>query len=315
MYFFSIIIPIFNVEKYLSECIDSVLKQEEKCEIILIDDGSKDNSGEIADLYAENHSNVIVVHQENKGLSAARNEGIKNANGKFIIFLDSDDLLVQGSLKKIRDLIEEHPGAEIYFGNIIKRNSCKFDTRIKKDNLIPNHFYAGKEAIYEELQFKGKFMAMAPSGIYERVYLKLNKFCFRVGVLHEDEEWMPRVELLAKRIMYFNVDFYIYRIREGSITTQLGKERNAKDLRTICEELREIYSDINEKDIKKHLECYLAKLYIHATSILIRIKDDCNIDKSYVSRKWITKKDLIRFTIFNISPYFYAHFIDKKFIT
>lgn len=89
---FTVIIPVYNVAAYLAKCIDSVLKQEFKqYEVILIDDGSTDESGTICDKFAEQDKRIVVIHQKNKGLSAARNIGIENAKGEYILFLDSDD--------------------------------------------------------------------------------------------------------------------------------------------------------------------------------------------------------------------------------
>ena len=90
----SIIIPVYNVEKYLKECVDSVRKQTYKnLEIILIDDGSKDNSGKLCDELAKEDNRIKVIHKENGGLSDARNVGIENATGEYIQFIDSDDFV------------------------------------------------------------------------------------------------------------------------------------------------------------------------------------------------------------------------------
>ena len=100
----SLIIPVYNVEKYLEECLDSVIMQIiVDMEIILIDDGSKDNSGKICDKYAEKYNFIKVVHKKNEGVSVARNTGIKMAQGNYIFFLDSDDMLAPNILKKIEE--------------------------------------------------------------------------------------------------------------------------------------------------------------------------------------------------------------------
>ena len=98
----SFIIPVYNTEKYLEECINSILDQiNDKCEIILIDDGSTDNSGLICDSYAAINHEIKVVHQENRGLAAARNIGLDHANGEYIAFVDSDDYLDSSCVTKI----------------------------------------------------------------------------------------------------------------------------------------------------------------------------------------------------------------------
>ena len=103
---FSIIIPVYNVEKYLNECVDSVLNQKNvDYEIILVDDGSTDNSGQICDEYVKNHSNISVIHKQNGGASDARNIGIEEAEGDYILFIDSDDKIEKNSLSKINEVI------------------------------------------------------------------------------------------------------------------------------------------------------------------------------------------------------------------
>lgn len=97
--FFSIIVPVFNVDQYIEECIDSILLQNcNDYELILIDDGSTDRSGEICDLYDEKYDQIVVIHKENGGLSDARNKGIEISKGEYILFIDSDDYLVDNTL-------------------------------------------------------------------------------------------------------------------------------------------------------------------------------------------------------------------------
>lgn len=105
---FSVIVPVYNVEKFLPRCLDSIIKQTyQYMEIILIDDGSTDRSGEICEKYAKINAKIRVIHQENKGLPAARNEGIRNAKGEFVVFVDSDDFVEKELLSKINEKMKE----------------------------------------------------------------------------------------------------------------------------------------------------------------------------------------------------------------
>ena len=159
-----------------------------------------------------------------------------------------------------------------------------------------------------------KYMAMAQAGIYRRSFIEKNKLRFKKGILHEDEEWSPRVELNAESVMYIDIDFYIYLVREGSITNNTKKVKNAQDLISTCHELKELYASIDYEELRKYLECYLAKIYMHAISILKRANERIYVDKKFTHKKWISKKDLIRFLSFEISPYLYAQLIDKNFV-
>ena len=105
----SVIIPVYNVEKYLGECIDSVLHQTYKeLEIILVDDGSKDYSGKICDGYAEKFENITVIHKENAGLGFARNTGLDCIHGKYVTFLDSDDYLKEDTIEMLYDNLKKN---------------------------------------------------------------------------------------------------------------------------------------------------------------------------------------------------------------
>ena len=107
---FSLIVPVYNVDKYLKFCLASIEEQDfDDYELILIDDGSTDNSGAVCDFYASNHKNVKVLHQKNGGLSSARNAGLRLANGKYVIFIDSDDYIAHGTLRKFHDVTEKNP--------------------------------------------------------------------------------------------------------------------------------------------------------------------------------------------------------------
>lgn len=311
---FSIIVPIYKVEAYLSKCIESVLVQDELYELILVDDGSPDKSGEIADEYAKNNSNIIVIHKPNGGLSDARNYGLDRAEGEYIIFLDSDDFLEKFALRNIQKKMISMPGADIYYADIIRTADGETGYKLRKRNLIPDKYYLGEDAINAELKGANKYMAMAQCGIYNREYLENNGFRFKKGILHEDEEWSPRVELKAKKIVYTGIAFYMYLYREDSITTTPFKKKNALDLLNSCEELGLIYKQVENNEVRKRLECYNAKLYLHAASVLLRNSVAVTINRNIVSGKWLTFKDFIRFGIFIMSPSIYANIIDKKFI-
>ncbi len=139
----SIIVPVYNVEKYIEECLDSLTKQDasvDSYEIICIDDGSPDNCGSILDEYAKNNSNMTVIHQKNTGLAGARNSGLKIASGQYIWFVDSDDFIPKYAVKLIVKEIEEQPADVFWIGmhrfasNTIKYNDKdidKFDSNIK----------------------------------------------------------------------------------------------------------------------------------------------------------------------------------------
>ncbi|MBR6148812.1 MAG: glycosyltransferase family 2 protein [Lachnospiraceae bacterium] len=151
--FFSIIVPVYNVEKYINECLASISKQDFKdYEVILVDDGSTDNSGYICDEYAKNHNNVKVIHKKNEGLLLARRTGIKSATGEYFLHCDSDDYLCKNALSEIYEAIQSINPDMVMFGyNVVD----------DEHNVIENHYDvfedrkiitdSNKEELYKEL--------------------------------------------------------------------------------------------------------------------------------------------------------------------
>ena len=132
----SIIVPVFNVEKFLTRCLDSLINQNsyENYEIILIDDGSTDNSGKICDEYAEKFKKIKVIHKKNEGVSKARNLGINNAKGEYITFVDSDDFVENNMLINFHNIIKTKKDDLIFCGHnnitVLKKNILKFNGKI-----------------------------------------------------------------------------------------------------------------------------------------------------------------------------------------
>ncbi len=141
MKMFSIIVPIYKVESYIKECIETVVNQNyDNYELILVDDGSPDNSGRICDEYKKKYSNIVVIHKENGGISDARNAGIKAAKGKYIMFLDGDDTLNAGVLQKIANILDEEE-VDILSGNynIYGSESNQNDYILKRIDVLNDY--------------------------------------------------------------------------------------------------------------------------------------------------------------------------------
>lgn len=221
----SFIIPIYNVELYLPACLESVLHLPlTNFEIILIDDGSTDNSGRIADKYAENYSHIHVIHQTNAGLSATRNRGVELAEGNYIAFLDSDDWLIGDQIVDIY-LQTSQANADMGMGNSLfcypdGSNGNPFAPI--PQNLI-GQTIDGKYC-FTELMKQNVYPPMVYNYIYRREWLLSHQLRFE-SVLHEDELWTPIALCYARRIVVTNIDFYGYRQREGSIMTSLRGKR------------------------------------------------------------------------------------------
>lgn len=204
----SIIIPVYNVEDFLEESILSVLNQTYKnLEILLINDGSTDNSLKICKKYGEIDRRIKIINQENKGLSGARNTGIENSTGKYLIFLDSDDTLDEDICEVLKNKLDSEK-ADIVICDL-------YSDRDKKNakEIVTN--YTSKEVI-REILIRNKFDTSACGKIFKRELF--DDIFFPEGKLYEDLGTIYKIVDKANKITHISVAKYFYRVRKGSIT-------------------------------------------------------------------------------------------------
>ena len=226
----SIIIPIYNIQRFVEQCVNSVLKQNyNEYEVILVDDGSKDLSGIIADKIANNNNNVKVYHKENGGLSDTRNYGIKKAKGEYLLFVDGDDFIKDNVLGNLVNCIEKNNNPDVIFLNI-----CKWfnNAAIPMNEGINSKIIEGKnkEKILKNIAKLNKFPGSACTKLVKRKIVLDNNLFFEKGLLSEDIDWVIRLLNKAETFAYCNHEYYFYRQnREGSITNNV-KSKNINDL-------------------------------------------------------------------------------------
>ena len=219
----SIIIPVFNVRPYLTEALDSVLHQTyENLEIIVIDDGSTDRSGEVCDEYAEKDSRVIVIHQENNGLSCARNTGLERMTGDMVAFLDSDDAyhpdfirhMVEAMLQKKADLV-------------VCKATCYRTVGRMRQNHRKKAYPMISQGIYER---EDALRALAGDLLNQAAWNKLyqrklwEEIRFPIGLVYEDVDTLYRVINCCDRIYVLDEPLYLHRYRLGSISKTCSQE-------------------------------------------------------------------------------------------
>ena len=213
--YFSIIVPVYNVEKYLPQCVDSILRQTYgSFEVILVDDGTKDRSGELCDQYSAQDDRIKVIHKKNGGLSSARNAGIREAGGKYIIFMDSDDYWSNNTmLEQISSSIGEREELVVwkYYRCDENGSYCNDGEKaaIKEYSLSDD---------YRMLFGKGVLFASAWYEAIPRTWFLSHDLFFEEGVVSEDIEWFGRLLACVENIVSFEAVFYVYRIRQGSIS-------------------------------------------------------------------------------------------------
>lgn len=215
----SFVLPIYKVEAYLPQCVDSILSQTtEDCEIILVDDGSPDGCGAICDRYAEESSLVKVIHKPNGGLSDARNAGMALATGRYVLFVDSDDYIEPGSVEKLLSWIDS-TDADVAFlhSRKVYPDSSSEDLG---ENLIRSEILGkSREAVLRFLVKCPKFPASAWGKIYRRAFLLEHDFHFPYDRrLSEDLMYSLDLFLTAEKFDYLDFPYYCYRQnRAGSI--------------------------------------------------------------------------------------------------
>lgn len=282
--FFSIIIPVYKVEKYLNQCVDSVLSQTfNDYEIILVDDGSPDNSPLICDEYSASNSRVKVIHKPNGGLSSARNAGLDIAKGKYIIFLDSDDYWCDCyCLEKLNSELKNGEIDIIIFG---MKKYYQIDDKFGGERIpeMSGRDVFDNEKITYILMQNNEYVACAWDKVIKRSLIEKSGLRFVEGQLSEDIEWCAKLLLLNPVIRTVPECFYVYRQQNSNSITNNIERRN---LENICDIVTR-YADIGKEKNNVALLNYTANQYLlwMTVSNLVpknEIKDLLSIMKS----KW-----------------------------
>ena len=307
---FSVIIPVYNVEKYLQECLKSILEQTyNNYEIILVDDGSTDSSGKICDEYAQKYPNIHTYHQVNQGQSVARNMGVKKAEGEYIWFVDSDDVIIkrdalellQKSACNQPDLIafgwkeaSDDAGfvkAEEKFNFDIANKTVQNGMHYLDDALSKNHFYYWYPWMY----------------MFKKSYWLSKGFVFEKGKKFEDTKLMYRTILEGNSVVKIPECFYGYRVgREGSTITNVSLRTLQDGAEVLSKNISEIEkNDSVPNDLKRKLAnnfaCNYYALLIASTKLPLEQRKE--FAKTFEKYLWVTNYGnrlshrLIRYTI------------------
>ena len=243
----SVIIPVYNVEEYLRECVDSVLKQTyESFEVILVDDGSTDTSGDICDEYAGKDTRIKVIHQKNQGLSGARNAGFDSSNGKYVYFLDSDDWILPETLKELVDKAEKEEAEVVFFdANSFADSTEEF--RVEQ-RYLRKYEYKTEEGyqVLEKLQNHKEYHSAVPLLFLKREFLQDNDIRFESGILYEDMLYTYEVYCKAKCVAHIQKAFYQRRYRSNSIMTSGKNQKHYVSAKKVYEKVRDVSEQIGK---------------------------------------------------------------------
>ena len=292
----SIIIPMYNVEIYIEKCIESALEIKNICtEIIIIDDGSTDRSYQIAKTYAELHSNILLYHQENMRQSEARNKALKLAKGLYVLFLDSDDWLVNEATQELYRIAVEN-NCDMVMGRIKYKYQ---DTDINSPFKYVPPLFINKEItgenIFIQMMKDHFFIPMACSYLFNRNFIIESQIKF-IDLIYEDEIWTIETLVKAKKVILTNIEFYCYRQRENSTTSGISSRNRIINLLMVAAYLFnycQLYSFHDKRKLKSWIIIKVLLLYSLAYQLLIIIKDSSFIiPKDHVSSLALYRSDI-----------------------
>ncbi len=238
----SVIIPIYNVEEYLRECLDSLLDQgPAKLQVIMINDGSPDGSGEIAEEYANRYDNYECYSIENGGLGHARNYAMQYVKGKYTIFIDSDDVIVPGTFSRMMELSEKY-GSDMTICNVVRFNSkgawaSDLFEKVFSEIEDVSHITKNHRLLYDTTAWNKLILTS---------FFKENNFKFAENILYEDIPCTIPMHYKANKVAMLNSIGYLWRVRDGatkSITQNTSSNQNLIDRLEIVRMLDKFYKD------------------------------------------------------------------------
>ena len=305
----SVVVPVYNVENYIDDCLQSLLQQSYKnIEILCVDDCGNDNSMSIVEKYKQKDDRIkILKHKKNLGLGGARNTGIDNANGKYIYFLDSDDFIDKDYLEKLIETIKKYDVDMVCNGKILKYygNDSKTNHLLKKEG----DFVLNKVMDFDNETVK-KIITSVWCKLYKTDFLKNSNFYFPEKLAFEDMAFLHLIKTKMKNIVYIFGPTYYYRQRESSIMGQYKKVADKLDSIYIIKYIYEFYKKNNLLDKYSIPFAWLKKFFKrqkNKQNYFNILKDEFLAMREDVFKNvnMYSKKDLIFFnSVINYKNYF-----------
>lgn len=298
----SIIVPVYNVAGFLPRCIDSLLGQTfEDLQIILIDDGSTDGSEAICDEYQKKDRRVLTLHQQNRGVSAARNTGLGVASAEYILFVDSDDYLHPEACERLYAMAKDS-GCDIVAGNAFCVEGGKVTNSIRWKSE-PGAVLSGKDFFIQAIRRRSVHLAVW-FALYKKELILSEPILFQEGILSEDLLWTPQIYLMAEKATCIDFEFYYYVQREGSIMRTPDQTKRSRDLLYICIELYGKYHDL-DRTSRMYLYDLLCGQYLAAVYMGKR----CDVSRTFALKTAYTPKNRLKAAVYFCSPRLYMKLI------
>lgn len=276
----SVVIPVWNTEKYIKECLDSILAQSilKDLEIICVNDGSTDHSLEILEKYEKQHEQIKVMDQINGGQSSARNAALDQVHGKYVYFMDSDDLLTSHALEELWNVCEEKDLDVLYFSGTSFYENEKLT---EKHGVYANLYYRKGhyanvltgEQLLVELEKNRDYLASPCLQILRREFLNEKNIRFYNGILHEDNCFTFTTILQARRAFCVNDIYFYRRVREESTMTRPENGKNLEGYFCCLMEQMKLVGELNIQDMEtnREIDTILWRLAQHVQRIYMKI--------------------------------------------
>lgn len=299
----SFIIPAYNAEPYLKECLDSIARLDmrgRRHEIIVVNDGSTDGTADILREYVQEHTEVQVITQENRGLSAARNAGMQVAEGEYICFVDADDCLFAAKVPV--EMLEKHQ-ADIFSVNASQADYV--GRRSPYRRYVPPY----ELLMPARLFMQGRnLMPCVWSYLWRTAFLREAQLSFVEGMYHEDEDFTPRAFAQAQTFMALKVDWYERRLHAESITTTANKTVQQQKIRDMVRALRHLEElAMDSSELRSCLQYKLDYLAVDTLRMLLRQHHSCTFRREIVKElkamgyfplRWHSEWKYVFFNIF-----------------
>ncbi len=319
----SIIIPVYNVQKYIRQCLDSIYIQDVSLdiyEVIVINDGTPDNSMEIVYEFAEKYNNLQIINQENQGLSMARNNGLKAANGEYVWFIDSDDWIASNSITTILHQLSIN-NYNVISTPLIKINEDGNEIIGNDFNILQDSYFSYNDYFSHRIRHSA-----IQRFVIKRLFLIDNNLEFYPNIYHEDLEYGIKLIHKAGDIKVLKEGIYYYRIRQSGSITAKGSLKRSKDLIRVSSQIQDyIKTDIKEFFLKFLLREIVVEYLVYSIIIAYDYwntneyshfykNNKCYIKRSAVSLAFyalafIKLRIVVRAVMFGIAP---ISFVKKR---
>lgn len=309
----SIVVPVYNVEKYIAKCLNSLLDQNldaNEYEIIVINDGTKDSSVEIVQEIASKNPNIIIFNKENGGISSARNKGIELAKGDYTMFIDSDDYIEPMVLKSLVDECERSNLDILSFNYKTVNENGDFVKFFKIKNL-PHGIISGTN-----FMISNGFAAMVWCYLFRTQFLKDNNLTLK-PYRHEDEEFIPRALILCERIKFLDLPIYYYLQHTDSYMNSYTA-KNIYDMLSALQDLNKFIEDAIVTDPRaiRYVERRVNHLFFITLKKSVRSKlgmEHIMLEENKrhnITHKWVFPlKEKVKFIMMTITPNFFINYL------